>query len=327
MPGGSREEGATAVCCVSELSRSDANLGAVSDHRHHPDLVPRAVRQAVVEAVGGWGLYTVAQIADLYGNEGLEPAENFVATSGGQRKAAAESYHAAIDFADPAQVARYLRVVEKILDDHEASGDDDSRRRHDQLSRALKRADIERDGRGHLRLPAHRALGAPSLASIPDESGIRFQLARLERLDQEPEEMIGAAKELVEATAKHVLAELGEAVPANADLPALSKLALGKLKLHPQGIAPTTKDVEVIVRMLGSLGQTAGGLAELRNLGYGTGHGAERRVRGLKGRHAVFAARAAITYVSFVLDTLHDADAPWRPKPVPRPRPRPGQVE
>ena len=30
---------------------------------------------------------------------------------------------------------------------------------------------------------------------IPDESGIRLQMARLERLDQEPEEMIGAAKE------------------------------------------------------------------------------------------------------------------------------------
>lgn len=295
--------------------------------RHHLDLVPRAVRQAVVEAVGGWGLYTIAEISDLFRNEGFEPAATFNATAGGQRKAEAENYQATIDFADPAHVAGYLRVVEKILDDHESAGDDDSRRRHDRLSRALKRADIERDPRGHLCLPSHRALGVPSLASIPDESGIRFQLARLERLDQEPEEMIGAAKELVEATAKHVLAELGEAVPANADLPTLSKLALRRLKLHPQGIAPTTKGVEVIVRMLGSLGQTAGGLAELRNLGYGTGHGAESRVRGLKRRHAEFAARAAITYVSFVLDTLHDPDAPWRPSTELRPGPRPRPVE
>ena len=273
------------------------------------------MRQASIDVVGGWGLYTVAEIADLYRNEDFEPAEDFVAASGGQRRAEAEIYQAAIDFTDPDQVQRYLRVIEKILDDHEAATDEGSKRRHELLSRTLKRADIERDGRGHLRLPAHRALGRPSLGAIRTESGIRFQLARLERLDQEPEEMIGAAKELVEATAKHVLIELGDEVPAKADLPTVSKLALSKLKLHPEAIAPTARGVEIMVRILGSLGQTAGGLAELRNMGYGTGHGSERRVAGLQRRHAEFAARAAITYVSFVLDTLHDPAAPWRPRP------------
>jgi hypothetical protein len=141
-----------------------------------------------------------------------------------------------------------------------------------------------------------------------------LQLARLERLEQEPEEMIGAAKELVEPTAKHVLLELGEEPPPNADLAALSKLALKKLNLHPEAIAPTTAGAEIMIRILGSLGQTAGGLAELRNRGYGTGHGAGRRIRGLARRHAEFAARSAVAYTSFVLDTLQDPDAPWRPE-------------
>lgn len=286
----------------------------------HLDLIPRSVRLAVIDAVGGWGLYTVAEIADLYRNEDFEPVEDFIATSGGQRRAEAEIYQAAIDFTNPDQAERYLRVVEKILDDHEAAMDAESKRRHELLSRALKRADIERDGRGHIRVPAHRALGTPSLGAIPSESGIRFQLARLERLDQEPEEMIGAAKELVEATAKHVLIELGEKVPDKADLATVSKRALSKLKLHPEAIAPTARGAEVMVRILGSLGQTAGGLAQLRNMGYGTGHGSERRVTGLQRRHAEFAARAAITYVSFVLDTLHDPAAPWRPQPRPKRR-------
>jgi hypothetical protein len=310
-----------AVAAPTTYPAKAGTLANVSG-RHHPDLVPRSVQQAVIDVVGGWGLYKVAEIADLYRNEDFEPAQDFVATSGGQRRAEAEMYQAAIDFTDPDQVERYLRVVEKILDDHEAAGDEDSKRRHELLSRALKRADVEPDGRGHLRLPAHRSLGVPSLGAIPDESGIRLQLARLARLEQEPEELIGAAKELVEATAKHVLMELGEPVPAKADLPALSKLALAKLKLHPKAIAPTVAGAEIMMRILGSLGQTAGGLAELRNLGYGTGHGSERRVAGLTRRHAEFGARAAITYVSFVLDTLHDPAAPWRPKPVPRPRPR-----
>ena len=277
-----------------------------------PDLIPRTVRQAVVDAVGGWGLYKVAQVGNLFRDEGFAPATEFASSGGGERKQEAEAFQAAIDFADPDQVERYLRVVERILDDHLAAGDEESTERHERLIRALKRADIERDARGHLRLPAHRALGVPPLGDIPTESGIRFNLARLERLEQEPEEMIGAAKELLEATAKHVLLELGEGVPAAADLPALSKLALKKLNLHPQVIAPTTKGAEVMIRILGSLGQTAAGLAELRNMGYATGHGAGRRVRGLAHRHAEFAARAAITYTSFVLDTLHDPEAAWR---------------
>lgn len=284
----------------------------MSDRRSSPELIPRAVRLAVVDAVGGWGLYKVAEIADLFINEGFVPAAEFEFSGGGVRRHEAESYQAAIDFADPDEADRYLRVVEKVLDDHAGGEDEDTRRRHEQLAKALKRADIEADERGHLRLPAHRALGVPSLTAVPTESGIRLQLARLERLDQEPEELIGAAKELVEATAKHVLLELGEEVPENAHLPALSKMALGKLKLHPEAIAPTTKGAEVMAKILGSLGQTAGGLAELRNLGYGTGHGSGRRIKGLAHRHAEFAARAAIAYTKFVLDTLNDPAAPWR---------------
>jgi hypothetical protein len=276
-----------------------------------PELIPRAIRLAFIDAVGGWGLYTLAEIADLFINEGFAPAATFETSGGGARRQKAESYQAGIDFADPDQADRYLRVVEKVLDDHAGGADEDTRRRHERLAKALKRADIDGDERGHLRLPAHRALGVPALTAVPTESGIRLQLARLERLDQEPEELIGAAKELVEATAKHVLLELNAEVPENADLPALSKMALGKLKLHPEAIAPTIKGAEVMGKILGSLGQAAGGLAELRNLGYGTGHGSGRRIKGLARRHAEFAARVAIAYTTFVLDTLNDPAAPW----------------
>lgn len=275
------------------------------------ELIPRSVRQAVVDAVGGWGLYTIAQISDLFQDEGFEPVDEFESHSSGQRRLTAESFQAGVDYTDPDQVERYLRVVEHVLDDHAVAGDDFGKQRHEQLSRALKRADIVPDSRGHLRLPAHRALRTPELGEVPSESGIRLNLARLERLDQEPEEMIGAAKELVEATAKHVLIVLGEEVPPKADMPALSKLALKKLNLHPEAIAPDAKGAEIMARILGSLGQTAGGLAELRNLGYATGHGSGRRIRGLARRHAEFAARASITYTSFVLDTLHDPEAAW----------------
>jgi hypothetical protein len=144
------------------------------------------------------------------------------------------------------------------------------------------------------------------------ESAIRLHVERLERLDQEPEELIGAAKELIEATAKFVLMELGETFGDHEDVAALSKKALVRLKLHPETIAPTARGAEVMTRLLGGLAQVAGGLAELRNMGYGTGHGRGRRVSGIKPRHAEFAARSAVAYATFVLDTFEDEDAPWR---------------
>lgn len=273
------------------------------------DLVPLAVRFAVRDSVGGWGNYTVAEIGELFLVEGFRPAAEFESTSSGARRTEADRFQAAIDFSSPEQVGRYLRMVERILDDHD---NDDGRSRHERLTAVLRRAGIERDAKGRLRLPAPALGVSDRLTSMSSESDIRVHVHRLERLDAAPEELIGAAKELVEATAKFVLMQLGETVSESEDLPALSKRALVRLKLHPETIAPTTRGAEVITKLLGGLAQVAGGLGELRNMGYGTGHGRGRRVSGIKRRHGEFAARAAVAYATFVLDTLEDEDAPWR---------------
>lgn len=273
------------------------------------DLVPLRVRYAVRDCVGCWGLYTVAEIGDLFLVEGFQPALDFVPAASGARRQEADCYHAAIDFTSPEQVGRYLRLVARILDDHD---NDDGRCRFEKLEKALSRAGIERDSKGHLRLPGPALSASARLASMPSEGGIRLHVERLERLDQAPEELIGAAKDLVEATAKFALLELGEPVGDNEDLAALSKRTLMRLKLHPVTVAPTAKGAAVMTKLLGGLAQVAGGLAELRNMGYGTGHGRGRRVSGIKPRHAEFAARSAVAYATFVLDTLEDPDAPWR---------------
>jgi hypothetical protein len=273
------------------------------------ELVPLAVRYAVRDALGGWGGFTVGEINDLFRVEGFELAAEFVPTSGGVRTQEAEAFHAAIDFTSPDQVSRYLRVVETILDEYD---NDQGRERHDRLAKALRRAGIERDSKGRLKLPAPALAASARLAGMPSESDIRLHVERLERLDQEPEELIGAAKELVEATAKFVLMELGEEIGNKEDLPALSKRALQRLHLHPNAIAPTARGAEVMVKILAGLGQVAAGLAELRNMGYGTGHGQGRRVSGLAQRHAEFCARSAVAYATFMLDTLEDPLAPWR---------------
>jgi hypothetical protein len=242
--------------------------------------------------------------------EGFRQAEAYTPRSSGVRRSTAERYDAAIDFRSPDQVARYLRVVARILDDLD---NDDSRARHEALVRELERSDIARDDRHRLHL---RRRPLTVSAGVPIESDVRLQLERLERLDQQPEEMIGAAKDLVESVAKHTLDALGEPIPTAEDVVALSKAALAKLKLVPDAIAPTSKGAETMIRVLGSLGQVAGGIEALRHL-YGTGHGRARRTAGLQRRHAEFAARSAVTYAAFVLDTLYDDAAPWRvPSPA-----------
>jgi hypothetical protein len=59
----------------------------------------------------------------------------------------------------------------------------------------------------------------------------------------------------------------------------------------------------------------AAGLAELRNRGYGTGHGAAGARVGLRPRHAHLAVNAAFTWCQLMLDTLADPEAPWRDAP------------
>jgi Abortive infection C-terminus len=108
-----------------------------------------------------------------------------------------------------------------------------------------------------------------------------------------------------------VLSELSEIVGPAEDLTVLSKRALARLNIDPKGIAPTVKGAEIMTRLLAGFAQVAGGLAELRNLGYGTGHGQSGRISGIKPRHAELAARSAIAYATFLLETLEDPDVPW----------------
>ena len=273
-----------------------------------PDLIPYPVRVAVRNAIGGSGPYTVDTVGELFIGHGFQPTTGEYDQSHGQRANEVDRFHAAITWNDPDQAQRYVRVIEDVLD---ANSSSDFRGRYDVLLRVLGRAGFEQDEKGRVRLPAPPPASTLDASRLPTESDIRLHLDRLERLDQEPEEMIGAAKELIEATAKYVMLSLNIPIDPNADVAGLSKDALSQLSLRPQSLAPTSKGVESMKRVLGGLGQIAAGMAELRNL-YGTGHGRGQRVKGLQPRHAEFAARAAVAYAAFVLDTLADPTAPWR---------------
>ncbi len=273
------------------------------------ELIPYQVRAGVRDMCRGWEGYSLREIDELFTSHGFEP--NLAAPYDsrlGQRPNEAARFQTGIDFCDPEQVDRYLRLVEEMLEDTDNDG---LRVRRDRLVKVLRRAGFEIDDKGRVALPPLPPSATLDQSVLPTESDIRLQLRRLERLDQEPEEMIGAAKELIEASAKYVLLELKIAIDPNADFGELSKRALAELHLRPESLAPTGKGVESMKRVLAGLSQIAGGMAELRNQ-YGTGHGRGSRVGGLQTRHAEFAARAAVAYAAFVLETLSDPTAPWR---------------
>jgi Abortive infection C-terminus len=150
------------------------------------------------------------------------------------------------------------------------------------------------------------------IANLRDPAAIRENLKRLQGIvETDPPLAIGTAKELVESTAKTVLLQLKREVNNKADVPALVHQAQEALWLAPHAGSGPDRTQEVR-RILGGLMNITTGIAELRNRGYGTGHGSGGERVGLRPRHARLAVNAAMTWCSLILDTLADPEAPWR---------------
>lgn len=271
-------------------------------------MIPTSVRAELADTMSQ---YTLAEIGRMFEAEGFRLPDSFELPASAMRRGKVSGYESSIDFSSLHDVEAYLRVIERLLD---VLADTDTPWAHsarERLLRVLLRSDIRVDGRGRVVMPC-RVTTSAALAQVPSESGIRLAILRLERSDAEPEENVGAAKELVEATIKHALAELGDTPEIGTDVPALAKALHKRLRLEPRGIAPTARGADTMIRLLAGLTQIPQGLAELRNEGYGTGHGQASRIAGIRARHADLAARAAIAYSTFILETLADPEAPWR---------------
>lgn len=158
-------------------------------------------------------------------------------------------------------------------------------------------------------------IASASLANLRDPAAILDNLNRIRRaISVDPAQAVGSAKELIESTAKVVLIERGQTVDEKADLPALVKDAQQALMLHPSQATPGPDGTDAIKKILGGVSSIAIGVAELRNRGYGTGHGAAGQRVGLRDRHAHLAVNAALTWCQLMLDTLADSKAPWQSK-------------
>ena len=230
----------------------------------------------------------------------------------GQRRSLVEQYYHAVDFSSWRDVQKVLRVYESVLlaleerIKHPFSGDKDE---YAERKLSLLRRCLERDGliyeNGRITATAHN----PTIEELSETAGtldnrvLRQQIDRIRNaIDEDPDLAIGTAKELLETTCKSILADYGVSSTPDWDVTRLVKETRAVLKLVPEDVPESAKGVEVIRRILSSLGQISQGLAELRNL-YGTGHGKDGTFKGLTARHARLAAGCATTLASFLFET------------------------
>lgn len=151
--------------------------------------------------------------------------------------------------------------------------------------------------------------GGPALDPLKEQAErfdaheLRMQIRRMEgSIESDPSLAIGTAKELIETTCRTILAERGKPVSGTPDVATLTKEALRELRLVPEGVPAGTRGTDVLKRLLSNLGTIGNNLAELRGL-YGTGHGKDGRVLGLRARHAKLAVGAAATLATFLFET------------------------
>lgn len=245
-------------------------------------------------------------ITTAFQNEGFAPDPECTWDDGSVRRTLTEQYLSAVDWTDVGHVDRGLRVFEELLE----SFDDEFRW---PLRKALRRDGYELAADGGISRTAAAPLVLSSMSELRDPAAIIDNLERIQRAaDTDPAQVIGSAKELIESTAKIVLAQLGLPVDEADDVPALVAQAQQALQLHPSSGAPGPDGSAAVKKVLGAVATVTTGVAELRNRGFGTGHGAGGQRRGLHPRHARLAVNAARTWCELILDTLADTNAPWR---------------
>lgn len=275
-------------------------------------LISANTRRSAREFMVGW---TLGQIQDAFHDHGFAADLSHAPDVGGARRTLVEQFYFNIDWGDREQVRRVLEVFEALLDAAERHENQDAYAAaapwSDEFIRLLARDGVHRDSFGRLR-PRWVTLGTPALSGLPAESSIPILLSRMwDSVEDDPDAAIGAAKEAVEATAKHLLTSANELVSPAEKMSSLIARVQKLLGVHASSVAPSREGADTIKGILGSLSQTALGINDLRR-DYGTGHGRPLRPSGLRPRHARLAAQAADAWVTFMLDTW-SARAPHQP--------------
>ena len=266
------------------------------------DLVGRTTRGVFRDLMTA---STVGAINTAFQDEGFMPDPDCRYEDSSVRRRTTQSYLETVDWTDPREVGRFLRVAERLLNGWEPQC-------LSHFHQSLRRDGYQVDEQTGQITPVGPQLSIESIARLADPSAIREGFERIRRaISDDPALAVGSAKELIESTAKVVLTERAQPFDDKSDLPKLARAAQLSLGLDPSTRSgPDSSDG--VRRILGAVTTIANVLAELRNRGLGTGHGPATARVGLGSRHAHLAVNAALTWCQLMLDTLADPDAPWR---------------
>lgn len=147
---------------------------------------------------------------------------------------------------------------------------------------------------------------AGELAATFDTDYIRIQIdIMMGQVESAPHIAIGKAKELLETTCKQVLNERGIKFGIDLDFNQLVKRTREAIGLTPESVADDSQAKVIAGKILGSLGQIAHGMSELRNL-YGDGHGRTTDFVSLPPRYASLAVGTATAAARFIWETHSD---------------------
>jgi len=135
------------------------------------------------------------------------------------------------------------------------------------------------------------------------------QIKRMKKAlgDEEVDLAVGTAKEFLETICKSILDECSEPYENSESVLSLVGKVRKKLEVLPESIPDEAKGSKIIKGVLGSLGNIAQGVAEIRNI-YGTGHGKPAKSSGLKPRHARLAVGAAMTLGVYLFETFQEKE-------------------
>lgn len=268
-----------------------------------PELITGRVRAVFRDAVSQ--LMTLRQIDRIWQAEGFAPGTTSIAS--GQRITLWAEYEASVDWNDHAHARRVLRVFESFL--IEFAGDDIA-----PYVRVLEVDGFAVDQSRRILSNRDSLSSLSGLDGLRDVSGIRDAFRRIDLLlEADPPGVVGAVKELIEATAKTVLEHIGDGEPTAMDLPTLLSRTQDALGLSASSAPGTVDGAAPVKKILGGLKGIAIGIAELRNA-EGSGHG-RVRASNLTARHARLAVNAGRAWCEIILDTYADPDAPWRRSP------------
>ena len=277
------------------------------------ELISRRTREAVRDCMSGT---TLREIDQMWGDE-LFPVATDPEPVGGQRVTRFQGYLNQVDWTDPGQVSRAVRVFEEAIKPWFRPPDGNTYGIEvviPRLQKLFNRDGYVLDDEGRITSRSPLVIADGVLANLTDASAIHEHINRIagavERGD--PRQAIGSAKELIESTAKLVLRERDKPYSDSEDLPALVKEAQQALAVHPSSRTAGPDGTDAVKKILGAVITVSAGVAELRNRGYGTGHGLVTSGIRLSPRHARLAINAARLWCEFMLDTLTDPNAPWR---------------